>query len=72
VRVNDVPLAPGGRAYLVERGLEKEGANAHAALQALIADYVRQASVLDRVPMAAMLLEGSRPSQSTPKLSTTN
>jgi hypothetical protein len=39
---------PGGRAGLAERGLEEEeGANAHAALQALIADYLRQASVLD-------------------------
>jgi hypothetical protein len=47
-------LAPGGRAYLVERGLEEEGTNANAALQALIADYVRQASILDDVPMAAI------------------
>jgi hypothetical protein len=54
VRVTDVPLAPGGRAYLVERGLEEEGANANAALQALIADYVRQASIFDEVPMAAI------------------
>ena len=54
VRVTDVPLAPGGRAYLVERGLEKEGANANAVLQALIADYVRQACILDDVPMAAV------------------
>jgi hypothetical protein len=56
VRVTDVPLAPRGRAYVVERGLEEEGANANAALQALIADYVRQASVLDEVPMAASRL----------------
>jgi len=49
VRVTDVLLAPGGRAYLVERGLEEE-----AALQALIADYLRQASILDEVPMAAI------------------
>ncbi|MBV9334307.1 MAG: hypothetical protein JO243_00310 [Solirubrobacterales bacterium] len=56
VRVTDVPLAPGGRAYLVERGLEEEGANAYAALRALIADYVRQASVLGAVPMAASLV----------------
>jgi hypothetical protein len=55
VRVTDVPLAPGGRAYLVERGLEEEGANANAALQALIADYLRQASALDDVPMAAVV-----------------
>ena len=52
VRLIDVPLEAGGRAYLVERGLEEEGSNAHAALHALIADYLRQASVLDAVPMA--------------------
>ena len=56
VRVTDVPLAPGGRAYLVERGLEEEGANANAALHALIDDYLEQASILDEVPMAAALL----------------
>jgi hypothetical protein len=54
VRVTDVPLARGGRAYLVERGLEEEGRNANAALQALLADYVRQAGILDQVPMATM------------------
>lgn len=53
VRVTDRPQAPGGRAYLVERGLEQEGSNANAALQALITDYLMQASVLDEVPMAA-------------------
>ena len=52
VRVTDVPREAGGRAYLVERGLEEEGPNANAALQALVADYLRQASVLDAVPMA--------------------
>ena len=54
VRLTDVPLGGGGRAYLVERGLEEDGSNANVALQALIADYLRQASVLDEVPMAAM------------------
>jgi hypothetical protein len=53
VRLTDVPLEAGGRAYLVERGLEEEGSNANAPLHALIADYLRQASVLDAVPMAA-------------------
>ncbi len=38
VRVTDVPRAAGGRAYLVERGLEEEGPNANAALQALITE----------------------------------
>jgi len=52
VRLTDVPLEAGGRAYLVERGLDEEGSNANAALHALIADYLRQASVLDAVPMA--------------------
>jgi hypothetical protein len=55
VRVTDVPREPGGRAYLVERGLEEEGPNANAALRALITDYLRQASVLDAVPMAGSL-----------------
>ncbi len=55
VRVTDVPREAGGRAYLVERGLEEEGTNANAALQALIADHLRQASVLDAVPMAESL-----------------
>ena len=54
VRVTDVPLVPGGRAYLVERGLEEEGANANAALRALIADYLQQADALGEVPMAAV------------------
>ena len=52
VRLTDVALEAGGRAYLVERGLEEEGSNANAALHALIADYLRQARVLDAVPMA--------------------
>jgi hypothetical protein len=55
VRVTDVSQEAGGRAYLVERGLEEEGQNANAALQALVADYLRQASVLDAVPMAESL-----------------
>lgn len=52
VRLTDVPLEAGGRAYLIERGLEEEGSNANAALIALIADYLHQASVLAAVPMA--------------------
>jgi hypothetical protein len=59
VRLTDVPLEAGGRAYLVERGLEGEGPNANAALHALIADYLRQASVLDAVPMAEGSGKGS-------------
>jgi hypothetical protein len=56
VRVTDVPQKARGRAYLVERGLEEEVPNANAALQALVADYLRQASVLDAVPMAENLV----------------
>jgi hypothetical protein len=40
VRITDMPPEAGGRAYLVERGLEEERAEANAALQALIADYL--------------------------------
>ena len=54
VRITDRPATNngGGRSYLVERELEQEGPGAYAALQALLADYLAQASVLDRVPMA--------------------
>jgi hypothetical protein len=55
VRVTDVPVCPGGRAYLVERELEQEGSHANAALHALIADYLRQARRLDVVPMCSEL-----------------
>jgi hypothetical protein len=51
VRLTDVPVG-GGRAYLVERGLEEEGPGANAALQALIGDYLSEARRLDAVPMA--------------------
>jgi hypothetical protein len=56
VRVTDVPVGARGRAYLVERGLEQEGSNANAALQALIDDYLQQARRLDAIPMALSLL----------------
>ena len=48
VRLTDVPLTAGGRAYLVERELEQDG---NAALQALVADYVEQAQRHGEVPM---------------------
>jgi hypothetical protein len=57
VRVTDVPAHRGGRAYLVERGLEQDG---HGALQALIGDYVHQAELLADVPMAVSPLTGTR------------
>jgi hypothetical protein len=54
VRVTDVPGHGRGRAYLVERGLEHDG---YDALKALVADYVDQAELLARVPMAVSPLE---------------
>ena len=48
VRLTDVPLTAGGRAYLVERELEQDG---NAALQALIRDYVEQAQRHGEIPM---------------------
>jgi hypothetical protein len=46
VRVVDRPAAPGGRAYLVERGLQTK-----SELDALIADYLTSAQRLQAVPM---------------------
>ncbi len=54
VRVSDVPLTPGGRAYLVERQLEKDG---HAALVALVTDYLLEAERHASIPMADNVLE---------------
>jgi hypothetical protein len=48
VRITDVPVAPGGRAYLVERELEQDG---NAALRALINDYVEQSQRHGEIPM---------------------
>jgi len=56
VRVVDRPLSSPGRSYLVERELEQEGRGANAALNALIADYLREARRLDDVPMRASTL----------------
>jgi hypothetical protein len=49
VRVTDRPSCGPGRSYLVERELERDGLD---ALNALVADYLEQASELDEVPMA--------------------
>jgi hypothetical protein len=57
VRVTDVPAQAGGRAYLVERELEQDG---YSALNALVADYVQQAGLLDDVPMAVSPVTGTR------------
>jgi hypothetical protein len=53
VRVTDVPLALGGGAYLVERGLEQDG---NSALRASIVDHVHCAELSDAIPMAAPML----------------
>ena len=53
VRVTDVAAGGRGRAVLVERGLEEDG---NAALQALVADYIRQAERHDEIPMLVPLL----------------
>jgi hypothetical protein len=57
VRVTDVPAGGRGRAYLVERELEQDG---YEALQALVADYLDQAALLEDVPMAVSPLTGTR------------
>ena len=59
VRLMDVPVERGGRAYRVERGLKEEGANANAALWALIEDYLQQARQFDAIPMEVCILNGS-------------
>jgi hypothetical protein len=56
VRVSDHPATDGGRCYLVERELEQEGPGAYAALQALVADYLDQARLLDEIPMAGSVV----------------
>ena len=56
VRISDHPATESGRCYLVERELEQEGPGAYAALQALVADYLAQAQLLDRVPMAGSVV----------------
>ena len=60
VRVTDVPSVPGGRAYLVERGLEEEGANANAALQALSQTIFGERSFSTTYQLSAILLSGHR------------
>lgn len=56
VRLTDVPLTPGGRAYLVERGLEEHGVGANAHLQAIVRDYLMQARTRNRIPVADLPL----------------
>ena len=54
MRVTDVPAEPGGRAYLVERGIEQDG---YAALLALVREYLTHAGELGIPPMAAPALQ---------------
>jgi hypothetical protein len=54
VRVTDRPASEGGRAYLVERGLETR-----SELDALVADYLQQAVKLNCPPMSVCPLESS-------------
>ncbi len=53
VRLVDVPASGRGRAYLIERELERDG---HGALKALVADYLEQATLHQQVPMAENVL----------------
>ena len=57
VRITDVPARGRGRAYLVERELERDG---YDAVKALIADYLQQARLLEDIPMAVSPLTGIR------------
>jgi hypothetical protein len=54
VRLVDVPGGEHGRAYLIERELERDGLS---ALQALVTDYLAQAARLGDVPMAVSPLD---------------
>ena len=54
VRITDRPAQPGGRSYLVERELERDG---NGALDALVVDYLTQAQKLAAVPMSVAPLE---------------
>jgi hypothetical protein len=52
VRLVDKPAA-GGRSFLIDRDLQRDGL---AALQALVGDYLTQARELDAIPAAAGVL----------------
>jgi hypothetical protein len=53
VRVTDCPSSGGGRSFLIERELERDGLS---ALKALVVDYAEQARRLDDVPMASSVV----------------
>ena len=48
VRITDHPASGTGRRYVIERGLEEDG---HAALKALLADYLAQAAKHQQIPL---------------------
>jgi len=54
VRLVDVPASGRGRAYLIERELERDG---YAALKALVADYLEVAAKLGDIPLARSPLD---------------
>jgi hypothetical protein len=60
VRLTDNPAVGRGRAYLIERELEQDG---NTALQALVADYVKQAELHGEVPMQVPLSRSLRTSR---------
>jgi len=53
VRITDCPSPAGGRSFLIERELERDGLS---ALKALVVDYAEQARRLDDVPMASSIV----------------
>jgi hypothetical protein len=53
VRITDCPSSAGGRSFLIERELERDGLS---ALKALVVDYAEQARRLDDVPMASSIV----------------
>ena len=53
VRITDCPSSGGGRSFLIERELERDGLS---ALKALVVDYAEQARRLDDVPMASSIV----------------
>jgi hypothetical protein len=54
VRLTDHPARGTGRAFLIERGLERDGST---AMYKLITDYVDQAVLHDEIPMLTTALD---------------
>lgn len=52
VRLVDIPVSERGRRYLIERGL-----TSMAELEAIVADYIRQAAVWDAIPAVPVCLD---------------